>query len=1011
MGHALSPFGFVRSAVSALVLSGRRYHIPEQEGGSQLRWFDEALCKDLNRARRPRCYLERSATIWNGLSSPGSFVMETVPSLRFQSSGTAGFTVRNLELSPQGTYSHHSRQMVGYARLIQLAKYLFRKCDQQKWFEAHDQELSDVSTSDHVGVILRAEDGTYYCEPASINNACVRAASHLNASAGLCMRSGAVLELLDQISFEDTHLELGSSGVDLHIVSTVADIANFASGLRLDTCLFLCKKESMIFILVDHHQVLLKRGWYVEDLLIEHIYGNQGLDGYPQTSRTDSRSHTEHSNHRVQDQRRPNTEVLPYVPEAALEDPTMKEKINVIQAALDKEVHGDQLFDPEKEGQEAPKRKLLLRHAVMVSIAMILVVVVEMACIAKMVTEVQLDRNYTRFALLCLVPMFALFSLFFMIVVCGSLWQIFGPLSSLKQNSKYYSAIAPKPGRYPDLELPHITIQMPVYKEGLQGVIIPTITSVMQAVKYYEAQGGSASIFVNDDGMQLVSQDLADARKAYYEINNIGWCARPPHKEKGKKKSWGRKAEKTNDEEAETSTSYFLRKGQFKKASNMNYCLDFSLRVEDQYLAIVDTICQERGCTPEQLDPEEGNRIYQQARDHVVANDNGRTWAAGDVRVGSIILIIDSDTRVPENCLLYGALEMHESPEVALIQHASGIMQVVHNAFENGITYFTNLIYTSISFAVGMGDCAPFVGHNTFIRWDALQSIAWFDEEDKCTKFWSDSHVSEDFDVSLRLQMNNFVVRLATYHEGGFKEGVSLTVYDELARWEKYAYGCNELVFNPLYKWPYKGPITRLFWRFLFSNIKITSKITILAYIGTYYAVASALPLSLANYLIVGWFANEIDQFYLTSWKVWVGMMIVFNVLSPIGYAMLRHRMGKTTFFRSLWDTIKWTPMFLLFFGGVSFHLMKALLCHFFSIKMEWTTTAKEYNGGFRIGLDRIVRDFKWMYLIIIVLTAGMIYLGCFAPYGWTIKDFSAIVPLANQVGCHALLPFALGLF
>jgi len=49
---------------------------------------------------------------------------------------------------------------------------------------------------------------------------------------------------------------------------------------------------------------------------------------------------------------------------------------------------------------------------------------------------------------------------------------------------------------------------------------------------------------------------------------------------------------------------------------------------------------------------------------------------------------------------------------------------------------------------------------------------------------------------------------------------------------ERYAYGCNELVFNPLRKW-YRGPFTRLFWRFLFSNIKITSKITILAYIGT----------------------------------------------------------------------------------------------------------------------------------------------------------------------------------
>lgn len=27
---------------------------------------------------------------------------------------------------------------------------------------------------------------------------------------------------------------------------------------------------------------------------------------------------------------------------------------------------------------------------------------------------------------------------------------------------------------------------------------------------------------------------------------------------------------------------------------------------------------------------------------------------------------------------------MHESPEVAILQHSSGVMQVVHNMFENG---------------------------------------------------------------------------------------------------------------------------------------------------------------------------------------------------------------------------------------------------------------------------------------------------------------------------------------
>jgi hypothetical protein len=55
-----------------------------------------------------------------------------------------------------------------------------------------------------------------------------------------------------------------------------------------------------------------------------------------------------------------------------------------------------------------------------------------------------------------------------MIVITGSLFQIFGPLSGVLGNSMYYSAKPPKPERYPNLELPHITIQMPVHKEGLK---------------------------------------------------------------------------------------------------------------------------------------------------------------------------------------------------------------------------------------------------------------------------------------------------------------------------------------------------------------------------------------------------------------------------------------------------------------------------------------------------------------------------------------------------------------
>lgn len=51
-----------------------------------------------------------------------------------------------------------------------------------------------------------------------------------------------------------------------------------------------------------------------------------------------------------------------------------------------------------------------------------------------------------------------------------------------------------------------------------------------------------------------------------------------------------------------------------------------------------------------------------------------RPWAANGraTRIGEIVLIVDADTVVPEDCLRDAAREMAESPMVAIIQHESG---------------------------------------------------------------------------------------------------------------------------------------------------------------------------------------------------------------------------------------------------------------------------------------------------------------------------------------------------
>lgn len=576
----------------------------------------------------------------------------------------------------------------------------------------------------------------------------------------------------------------------------------------------------------------------------------------------------------------------------------------------------------EESGEVKPdKRPIHLQNSVMVAFTLILVIVALGAAWRQLAIEVSVDGDYTRLGLLALFPIQVFFTLFFAQVIVGCLAQIFGPVRQLTTNSKFFSGRPPK--RLQTDTLPHVTIQCPVYKEGLQAVIMPTVKSIKQAMSTYELQGGSANMFVNDDGLQLLPEEDRRARIDFYADNSIGWVARPKHGENG-----------------------FVRKGKFKKASNMNYALMISNKVEDK-LQLVN-----RHADWTQHDEAQA---YEQALKEVLDED-GRAWADGNIRVGDYILLIDSDTQVPADCFLDAVSEMEQAPDVGILQFSSGVMQVVHTYFENGITFFTNLIYTAIRYTVSNGDVAPFVGHNAILRWSAVQHVSYQDE-DGYDKFWSESHVSEDFDMSLRLQCSGYIIRLAAWAGEGFKEGVSLTVYDELARWEKYAYGCNELLFHPIRTWLWRGPFTPLFRRFLFSNIRFTSKITIISYIGTYYAIGAAWVMTAANYFLMGWFNGYLDKYYIDSWKVWFSIVIVFNGLGNVSLAIMRYRIGERSLLWSLFENFKWTIMFAIFLGGLSLHVSQALLSHMFEINMVWGATSKEAEfSNFFIEVPKVIK-------------------------------------------------------
>ena len=79
-------------------------------------------------------------------------------------------------------------------------------------------------------------------------------------------------------------------------------------------------------------------------------------------------------------------------------------------------------------------------------------------------------------------------------------------------------------------------------------------------------------------------------------------------------------------------------------------------------------------------------------------------------------------------------------------------MQVAHHYFENGIAHFTRRANKCIPMACANGEVAPFVGHNAFLRWSALQDAIFEDGGDRNKrKIWSETTVSEDFEMALGL--------------------------------------------------------------------------------------------------------------------------------------------------------------------------------------------------------------------------------------------------------------------
>jgi hypothetical protein len=119
--------------------------------------------------------------------------------------------------------------------------------------------------------------------------------------------------------------------------------------------------------------------------------------------------------------------------------------------------------------------------------------------------------------------------------------------------------------------------------------------------------------------------------------------------------------------------------------------------------------------------------------------------------------------------------------------------------------------------------------------------------------------------------------------------------------------GCNELIFNPIVTWWKYGPINKQLRTFLWSGAPVHYKLSMMAYMFSYYGIAAAAMMSLLNYLLLGW-AVDTDGFFMHSFEIWLACLVVFPLAGNVGYTLLEYRIGKRSLLSSFIENITWIP-------------------------------------------------------------------------------------------------------
>lgn len=575
------------------------------------------------------------------------------------------------------------------------------------------------------------------------------------------------------------------------------------------------------------------------------------------------------------------------------------------------------------------------------------------------------------------IPLGFLFLLYPLNLFVSGIFYLFGPFDFIQQNSIYYVNSSEFTNHSPIKDVQYVTIHIPVYLETFVSTIKGTIQSAINCRDYYEMNPQYCiivNILVSDDGLMVLYEknklDLYYERIRYYELNNIGYVARP----------------------------VYNRIGRFKKASNMNFTYQVFFTMHK-----IIRLNSDISINPLQFILQ----LYKKYGIVIRANDL--------IYIGDFILLIDSDTRIPSNCLHETLSIFSMETKLAYSQHLIyPIITDINNQWEQFIAHFTQLIYErAIPLATAGGDCCPLVGHCAILRVQCLLCLLSIQHKN----IWSELYVSEDFKLFMDLHGLGFYGKYITFTNqtnclmNNFMEGITYQYIDELMKMKKYMYGACEILIYPIGKWWKCGIIhSNIYQYFYLKSIHLSAKLNLLAYLMTYMSIMFALPVSLMNIFLYQYYEGIMNLNSIKPLYIIAQVIFLFTFYATITNTTIVSRIEQIDCINYLWKNIYMLPYYTLFFGSLSYHFVKIFIHYLIqTANIQWGATNKDKtqnelkNTNWQRAIT-IIYELYDMYIFFMIILV-LLFLNIYYQY---IFHYNAIIPIWIITILHLVSPIYL---